>query len=147
MSWNTKFKLLLFYPDVVLLLNSSVILITCVLCSLTSLYLPLFPHQLCIFTPDVKVVYSLMLFYRLCTAVTSLSSQVEVGDIIRVNGSDFVPADAAILSSRYQSPPCCQTVETSSSFFFLLPLSSSWEVMVWLYIKETVSGWKSFEQI
>lgn len=41
-----------------------------------------------------------VLFYCQPPAVTSLFSQIEVGDIIRVNGSDFVPADAAILSSR-----------------------------------------------
>lgn len=35
-------------------------------------------------------------------------SQIEVGDVIRVNGGDFVPADAVILASRYRSPPSCQ---------------------------------------
>lgn len=46
-------------------------------------------------------------FFQAVPDVTSLFSQVEVGDIIKVNGSDFVPADAAILSTRYRSPSCC----------------------------------------
>lgn len=70
----------------------------------------LFSYQLCIFTPDTELKFPFMLFYRQCTAVTSLFSQVEVGDIIIINCSDFVPADAVILSSRYRSPLCCQTV-------------------------------------
>uniref|UniRef100_A0A4W6FKQ7 Phospholipid-transporting ATPase n=1 Tax=Lates calcarifer TaxID=8187 RepID=A0A4W6FKQ7_LATCA len=48
----------------------------------------------------------------LCTAVNSLFSQVEVGDIIRVNGSDFVPADAVILSSSEPQGMCY--IETSN---------------------------------
>lgn len=63
---------------------------------------------------------------RLCTEVITLFSQVEVGDVIRVNGSDFVPADAVILSSRYRSPTCCQAVGTSLallSFCALVTLS------------------------
>lgn len=80
----------------------------------------------CKFSPLMfKLMFSLVLFYRLCTPVTRLFSQVEVGDIFRINGSDFVPADAVLLSSRYRSPTCCQTVGTSSSLsFFLLSLKS-----------------------
>lgn len=73
------------------------------------------------FSPAVSLlVYNscpLMLFYRPRTTVISLFPQVEVGDIIKVNGSDYVPADAAILSSRYRSPTCCQAVGTSSPLF------------------------------
>lgn len=87
--------------------------------------LPLF------FSPAVQLVCPLMLFYRPCTTVISLFPQVEVGDIIKVNGSDFVPADAAILSSRYRSPTCCQAVGTAPFFpslrllslFLALPLA------------------------
>uniref|UniRef100_A0A8C6KAT0 Phospholipid-transporting ATPase n=1 Tax=Nothobranchius furzeri TaxID=105023 RepID=A0A8C6KAT0_NOTFU len=46
------------------------------------------------------------------TPITRLFSQVEVGDIIRVNGSDFVPADAAILSSSEPQGMCY--IETSN---------------------------------
>lgn len=66
--------------------------------------------------------FLLMPFHRPTTAVNALFSQVEVGDVIRVNGRDFVPADAVILSSRYRSPPCCQAVGNFSSFSFLLLL-------------------------
>lgn len=39
-----------------------------------------------------------------------------MGDIIKVNGSDFVPADAVILSSRYMSlPDCGELLSLSSS--------------------------------
>uniref|UniRef100_I3J2A0 Phospholipid-transporting ATPase n=1 Tax=Oreochromis niloticus TaxID=8128 RepID=I3J2A0_ORENI len=41
-----------------------------------------------------------------------LFSQVEVGDIIKVNGSDFVPADAVILSSSEPQGMCY--IETSN---------------------------------
>lgn len=59
-------------------------------------------------------IFSVLLFHRQSSAVTLYFSQVEVGDVFRVNGSDFVPADAVILSSRYQSvSTCCQTVGTS----------------------------------
>lgn len=63
-------------------------------------------------------------FCQLCTEVITLFSQVEVADVIRVNGSDFVPADAVILSSRYRSPICCQAVGTSLSLFFLFAFLS-----------------------
>lgn len=63
-------------------------------------------------------------FCWLCTEVITLFSQVEVGDVIRVNGSDFVPADAVILSSRYRSPTCCQAIGTSLSYLFALFLFS-----------------------
>lgn len=62
--------------------------------------------QLSISTPDAFICAD----HGQCAVVISLFSQVEVGDIIRVNGSDFVPADAVILSSRYWSPSCLQTV-------------------------------------
>lgn len=75
------------------------------------------------FTPGVQVMCPSMLFHRPCTAVISLFPQVEVGDIIKVNGSDYVPADAAILSSRYRSPTCCQAVGTSPFFPSLRLLS------------------------
>lgn len=86
----------------------------------------------CAFLPLMfKLLFSLMLFYRLCTPVTRLFSQVEVGDIFRINGSDFVPADAVLLSSRYRSPTCCQTVGTSSFFLSFCSLSTlPKEVMV-----------------
>ena len=77
-----------------------------------------FSHQLCIFAPDVKLMFLFMLFYRPCTAVTTLFPQVEVGDIFRINGSDFVPADAVILSSRYRRPTCCQAVGKLLPLFF-----------------------------
>ncbi len=72
-------------------------------------------------------MFLFVVFCQPYTAVTSLFSQVEVGDIFRVNGSDFVPADAVILSSRYRSPSCSQAVgnssRLSSSFFCFFALS------------------------
>ncbi len=108
-------------------------------------YLFFFSHQLCIFTRHVELLFPFVLFYRQCTAVTSLFSQVEVGDIIRVNGSDFVPADAVILSSRYRSPSCCQTVGNFSllSSFLLFALFSALpkDVMVRKYSETILSKW------
>lgn len=92
-----------------------------------SMWTHLFSFQLWICTSHVEIMFPFVWFCRQWPTVTSLFSQVEVGDIIRVNGSDFVPADAVILSSRYRSPSCCLTMENLSSlpfFLFLLSLLS-----------------------
>lgn len=82
-----------------------------------------FSFQLWILTSHVELMFPSVWFCRQWPTVTRLFSQVEVGDVIRVNGSDFVPADAVILSSRYRSPSCCLTME-NPFFLFLLSLLS-----------------------
>lgn len=84
------------------------------------MYLPFFPTSRAFLLLMQNSCSHVCCFYRQCTAVTGLFSQVEVGDIIRVNGSDFVPADAVILSTRYRSPTCCQTLWNFTLLFFFL---------------------------
>lgn len=58
-----------------------------------------------------------------------------MGDIIKVNGSDFVPADAVILSSRYRShnllPDLWELLPRSAPQYFA-PTSPPKEVKVFV---------------